>query len=71
MNRISCEIAWRKVRQGWRYVVAHLASENNTTADQLSRLHATGAEAAEEFPAELLNAARREDLREDDWWHCK
>jgi len=71
MNRISCELSWRKVRQGWRFVVAHLASEQNTTADQLSRLHATGTEAAKGFPEELLSATRREDLHEDDWWHCK
>ena len=38
LNLISREMAWRRVRHGWRYRCAHLPSELNKTADELSRL---------------------------------
>ena len=38
MARVARELAWRKARWGWRYVVGHLPTEVNTMADALSRL---------------------------------
>ena len=44
LNRISGELAWRRARCGWRFLVAHIPSELNTEADALSRTSAPGAE---------------------------
>ena len=38
MAKVARELAWRKARYGWRYVVGHLPTEVNTMADALSRL---------------------------------
>ena len=46
MARVARELAWRKAREGWRYVVGHLPTEVNSVADALSRL-------AEPTPAPL------------------
>ena len=52
LGRTSREIAWRQIRQGWRYMCGHLPSELNHTADALSRMSAP-AEKAKDLPAEL------------------
>ena len=38
MLAVARELAWRKARHRWAFVVAHLPSEDNTTADALSRI---------------------------------
>ena len=38
MLAVAHELAWRKARHRWAFVVAHLPSEDNTTADALSRI---------------------------------
>ena len=40
LNTISREIAWRRCRHGWHYSVGHLAAEDNSLADALSRTSA-------------------------------
>ena len=55
LGKISREISWRRVRLGWRYLCGHLPSEQNGTADKLSRLHVD--KAIREFPAELAHAS--------------
>jgi len=69
--QISREIAWRKVRRQWRYIVAHVPSEQNQTADALSRTAAPRATTEERsFPAAALKGATRvEPARLDSWWH--
>ena len=47
--RITRELAWRKVRRGWRFSCGHLPAEHNDMADCLSRL--TAPEANSERPA--------------------
>ena len=37
MMAISRELAWRRARRQWKYVVGHIASESNTIPDALSR----------------------------------
>ena len=54
LGKISREISWRRVRLGWRYLCGHLPSEQNTTADSLSRLHVDTV--FHEIPAELAHA---------------
>ena len=44
LSKITREIAWRRVRYGWRFAVGHIPSENNNIADCLSRLSAPGSE---------------------------
>ena len=36
---ISRELAWRRARRQWKYVVGHIATESNTIPDLLSRQH--------------------------------
>ena len=69
--QISREIAWRKVRRAWRYIVAHVPSEENTTADALSRTAApTATTEQRSFPAAALKGATRvEPAHLDMWWH--
>jgi hypothetical protein len=40
LARVTRELAWRKIRHGWRYAVGHLPTERNTLADCLSRVAA-------------------------------
>ena len=40
LNHVTRELAWRRARRRWSYVVAHLPAEHNITADALSRLAA-------------------------------
>ena len=55
LGSISREISWRRVRLGWRYLCGHLPSEQNGTADKLSRLHVD--DAIRKVPAELAQAS--------------
>ena len=67
LGKTSREIAWRQVRQGWRYMCGHLPSELNDTADALSRLSAP-AEKARQIPSELRLAQRIEPPLLNDVW---
>ena len=67
LSRISREIAWRRCREGWRYVVGHLPSERNVVADALSRL-AAPREAAKQIPPELGQAKRAHPPKISDLW---
>jgi len=58
LNRITRELAWRKVRHGWRYACGHLPSEHNDTADCLSRLTAPEGN-RKSFPAALTTSRRQ------------
>ena len=58
LGRISRELAWRRVRGGWRYACGHLPAELNDIAESLSRRHAPG-DRRREFPAELRDVRRR------------
>ena len=58
LANITKEMAWRKVRFGWRFAADNLPSENNLLADALSRLSAPGAE-RKEMPDELRHASAR------------
>ena len=40
MLAVARELAWRKARHRWAFIVAHLPGEHNRTADALSRLAA-------------------------------
>ncbi|CAK0887156.1 unnamed protein product, partial [Prorocentrum cordatum] len=55
LNHITREIAWRRARRRWEYVVSHLPAEHNETADALSR---PAAPDPAELPAELTEAER-------------
>jgi len=66
--QISRELAWRKVRHGWRFAVGHLPSEGNVLADCLSRTGAPDGSERREFPAALLSAARRAPPELDEWF---
>ena len=67
LGRISREIAWRRIRLGWRYVCGHLPGEQNVTADYLSRLHAPN-ELDKKTPNDLIGAKRAEPPRLIDVW---
>jgi len=66
--QISRELAWRKVRHGWRFAVGHLPSEGNVLADCLSRTGAPDGSERREFPAALLSATRRAPPELDEWF---
>ena len=38
---VARELAWRRARCGWKFVVAHLPAEANTGVDTLSRRYAS------------------------------
>ena len=38
MLAVAKEVSWRWARHGWRFLVSHLPSEFNCTADALSRV---------------------------------
>ena len=57
LGRISRELSWRRIRQGWRYACGHLPTERNKVADTLSRL--SSPVDLPNFPAELKRAVRR------------
>jgi hypothetical protein len=56
--RVTCEIAWRKVRFGWRFAAGHLPAEANLLADALSRLRAPASN-AKAFPEALRGCSQR------------
>jgi len=70
MTRVSCELSWRKVRFGWRFSVAHLPSEENGTADALSRLAAPEGSDRKALPAAVRDARRVQPPSRDTWWHA-
>ena len=59
LSKIGRELAWRRARAGWRYVVGHPPAERNLIADALSRLAALK-DAAKPMPLELGRASRIE-----------
>ena len=59
LNCITKEIAWRRVRCGWRYAAGHLPTERNKLADSLSRLHAPKGPEHCSFPTSLSEARER------------
>jgi len=67
LAQISRELAWRKVRQAWNFAVGHLPSEGNILADSLSRTGAPAGSEQRSFPAELLQARRRDPPATDEW----
>ena len=56
LGKVSREIAWRRIRLGWRYLCGHLPGEQNSTADFLSRISVPGA-SSKPLPEELLQAS--------------
>ena len=58
LAKIGREVAWRRARDGWRYVAVHLPTKRNRVADALSRLAAPGRE-KKEWPTELAYANQR------------
>ena len=58
LAQIAREVAWRRAREGWRYVVGHLPTEHNVLADALSRLDAPAGDRMQ-VPTELRRAAQR------------
>ena len=72
LANISREIAWRRIRRSWRYMVAHVPSEHNGLAYALSRLAAPSGSEKREFPTRALSGARRRDTPEAaGWWQAK
>jgi len=70
LTQITRELAWRKVRRGWRYAAGHLPSEMNTLADCLSRVTAPAGSERRSFPKELECATRRLTPDWDSLWVC-
>ena len=66
LGRISREIAWRRVRAGWRYACGHLPSEQNQLADDLSRVHQPDRLAV--LPPELREVSRHPGLKVAMLW---
>jgi len=58
LSRITREMAWRKVRRGWRYACGHLPAECNEVADALSRLTAPAGN-RKAFPRALARSLPR------------
>jgi hypothetical protein len=69
LSRITRELAWRKVRRGWRYACGHLPAEHNGLADALSRLTAPSGN-SKQFPASLTASAPRQFPDPEDLWVC-
>ena len=67
LNRITREMAWRKVRGGWHYACGHLPAEHNEVADSLSRLAAPPGN-RKDFPAALAASAPRDFLDPESLW---
>ena len=70
LTQITKEIAWRKVRRGWRYAAGHLPSEMNSMADSLSRVSAPAGSESRSFPKELESARQRDTPAWDSLWIC-
>ena len=58
---ISRELAWRRARRQWKYVVGHIATESNIIPDLLSRQHDPRPAA---FPSAALAHAIRDSCPE-------
>ena len=69
-NVITKEIAWRRVRYGWRFACGHLPTEKNKLADSLSRLAAPSGSEQRCFPEELSQASVRAAPDFDSLWVC-
>ena len=69
LSRITRELAWRKVRRGWRYACGHLPAERNDLADALSRLTAPKGN-SKPFPAGLTASAPRQFPDPEVLWVC-
>jgi hypothetical protein len=67
LHRVTCELAWRKVRFGWRFAAGHLPAEANVLADALSRLEAPPPN-DKAFPASLRGTTRRAFPNPEDLW---
>jgi len=67
LNRITRELAWRKVRRGWHYACGHLPSEHNEIADALSRLTAPEGN-RKIFPAALAASRARDFADPESLW---
>ena len=71
LGRISRELAWRKVRQGWRYTAGHLPAEANEIADALSRTSAPTGSECKPFPKSLARVDRQTLPDPDQWFRCQ
>ena len=69
LSRITRELAWRKVRRGWRYACGHLLAERNELADAFSRLSAPAGN-AKLFPAGLADTVMRRFPDPESLWVC-
>ena len=67
LSQIAREMAWRRAREGWRYVVGHLPTERNALADALSRLDAPTGE-RRQVPSELRRATQRAAPEPHELW---
>jgi len=67
LYRVTCELAWRKVRYGWKFAAGHLPAESNVLADALSRLSAP-APNTKTFPDALRGARRRDFPDPEHLW---
>jgi hypothetical protein len=67
LNRITREIAWRKVRGGWHYACGHLPSELNEVADSLSRTMAPRGN-RKDFPRALSASTHRTFADPESLW---
>jgi len=70
LNAITKEIAWRRVRYGWRFAAGHLPTERNKLADSLSRVAAPSGSEQRSFPEELSSARAREAPDFESLWVC-
>ena len=59
LGPLTRELAWRKVRLGWRFSTGHLPAELNGTADALSRTSAPDDAEKKSFPSVALRGAHR------------
>jgi len=67
---VTREVAWRRVRFGWRYAVAHLPAEHNLEADALSRVAAPAGSEQKVFPASLHGVPECVAPAFADLWVC-
>ena len=67
MVAVSREIAWRKIRGNWQFLVGHLPAEFNLFADALSRSYAPETYT---LPSELRAAAERTALNPMQVWRA-
>jgi len=70
LTRITREVAWRRVRYGWRYAVSHLPAEFNILADALSRIDAPSSSERKAFPDALRGVVRIPAPSLIDLWAC-